>query len=414
MMIKFEVIVCGGGSAGLAAALTAAREGAKTLLIERFNCLGGTATAGLNFGFVSTIGMHSFLHDELYQRMNSLRGVRDVYFDPEIYKYASQMLLEEASAEILFHTFAESPIMESGTVKGVNIVNKGGRQSLYSNIVIDATGDADLAANAGVPFEKGRTEDGLMQAVTLRSRIGGVKILPDIDWPSINQLLKEAIKSGEVNVPEYTAGHLDAGGEGVRSERTFNLDMVAGIDATDSWQLSKAEQDGRRRIWELLFFVKKNVKGWENAYLIDTGIHIGIRETRRIKGRYVLTQEDIFNCRKFDDGIARCSNWIDLHDPEVFKSHSEYIKRNSLPEGEWYEIPYRCLIPENVPGLLVAGRCISTDRETNGSMRIMPTCMATGIAAGLAAAVSTKTEEKPDQLCGKKLRKSLKAMGADI
>ncbi|MFA6713967.1 MAG: FAD-dependent oxidoreductase [Victivallaceae bacterium] len=412
----FEIIVCGGGAAGFAAALTAARRDAKTLLIEQSNCLGGTATSGLNFGFVSTIGMHCSVHDELYERMRCLGGTRGVYFDPEVYKYVSQAMLEEAGAEMLFHTFIESPVLESQAVKGVNIVNKGGRQSLYSQVVVDATGDADIAAGAGAPVEKGRVSDGRMQALTLRSRIGGVEIFPEIDWRRVNQLLARAIAAGEVKVPEYTVGHLDAGGEGVRGERTFNLDMVTGVDATNPWDLSRAEQESRKRVWELLFFVRKTVKGWKNAYLIDTGSHVGVRETRRIRGKYVLTQEDISACRKFDDGIARCSNWVDLHDPEVFKekSHAAYIIRTSVPEGDWYEIPYRCLLPENVENLLVAGRCVSSDRAANGSLRIMPTCMATGLAAGAAAALAVNRAVAPKVLLGKEIHNLVKTSGGDL
>ncbi|MDD5598446.1 MAG: FAD-dependent oxidoreductase [Victivallaceae bacterium] len=413
---EFDVIVCGGGPAGFAAALTAARRDAKTLVIEQSNCLGGTATSGLNFGFVSTVGMHSSVHDELYERMSRLEGTRGVYFDPEVYKYVSQAMLEEAGAEMLFHTFAESPVLESQAVKGVNVVNKGGRQSLYSKVVIDVTGDADIAAASGAPVEKGRASDGRMQALTLRSRIGGVGILPRTDWRRINQLLARAAAAGEVKVPEYTVGYLDAGGEGVRGERTFNLDMATGVDATNPWDLSKAEQESRKRVWELLFFVRKNVKGWENAYLIDTGSYIGVRETRRIRGKYVLTREDISACRKFDDGIARCSNWMDLHDPEVFKekSHAAYIKRTSVPEGNWYEIPYRCLLPERTENLLIAGRCVSSDRATNGSLRIMPTCMATGLAAGAAAALAVSRAVSPEMLTGKEVRNLVKTSGGDL
>lgn len=412
----FEIIVCGGGSAGFAAALAAARRGADVLLIERFNCFGGTATTGLNFGFESSIGMHNSVYDELYEKMSELGGTRNAYFDPEIYKYVSQMMLEEAGVTMLFHTFVESPILDSEKIKGINVVNKGGRQTIHANIVIDATGDADVAASVRVPFEKGRAPDGHMQSLTLRSRIGGVRILPEVDWSQINCLFADAIQNKHINVPEYTVGLLDAGGEGVRGERTFNLDMVDKIDATDPWQLSKAELEGRKRVWELLNFVKKNVRGWEDAYLIDTGVHIGVRETRRIKGKYILNKEDIFNCRKFEDAIARCSRWIDLHDPEIFinESPTEYIEKNSLPDGEWYEIPYRCLLPENILNLLIAGRCISTDRAANGSMRIMPICMATGMAAGIAASVAVQNKVSPDMLCGKDLRLLLKTLGADI
>jgi hypothetical protein len=412
---KFDIIVCGGGSAGFAAAVTVARQGAEVLLVEQFNCLGGTATAGLNYGFERTIGMNTFIYNELYEKMTNLGGTKGVYFDPEAYKYASQLMMEESGAQMLFHTFVESPIMKSDKITGINIVNKGGRQKLFAKVIIDATGDADIAAITGVPCEKGREADGYMQALTLRPRIGGVEKVQDVDWKEINKLLGKAIRNKTVNIPAYVEGLFDGGGIGVHGEQTFNWDMVVKCDATNPWQLSLAETESRKRVWELLDFSRNNIKGWENAYLIDTGIHIGVRETRRIKGKYILSKDDVTSCRKFDDGIARCERWPDLHDAEIFtQPYDKYIKKNSLPKGEWYEIPYRCLVPLNVENLLVAGRCISTDREANGSMRIMAVCMATGIAAGLAASMVIGQNTLPSLIDGTLIRQKLHSLGVDI
>ncbi|MDD2711146.1 MAG: FAD-dependent oxidoreductase [Verrucomicrobiae bacterium] len=414
----YDVIVCGGGSAGLGAALAVAQQGLSTLLIEQFNFLGGTATASLNFGFVQTIGMNGPAFKKLYQRMQELGGVRKEYFDPETYKMAAQTMMLDAGVKLLFHTFMESAHVENGRIKGVYVVNKGGFQFLGAKMVIDATGDADVAFSAGVECKKGREHDGRMQALTLRPRIGGVADKgAKVDWKRINELLEEERKKGTVRIPPYVVGYLDAGGVGVRHERTFNLDMAAEIDATDPWQLTHAEIEARKRVWELLSFMRKNVPGWENAYLIDTGVLIGIRETRRIVGKYVLSRDDVMKGGKFKDGIARCSFWVDMHDPEIFQypgGLGAYIKAVRLPEGEWYEIPYACLVPEKVEGLLVCGRCISSDREANGSVRIMPTCMNTGTAAGIGAAMALLGGVEPSLVNGVEVRKRVLEAGGDL
>lgn len=409
---EYDVIVCGGGPAGLSAAVTAARRGAATLIVERFNCFGGTATNGLNYGFESSIGMNNAMHDELFDRMKRLKGVNGVYFDIEACKFASQTMLEESGSGILLHSFVESAIAEDGVVKGVAVVNKGGRQELFAKTVIDATGDADVVASAGGQFEKGDRKDGRLQALTLRPRIGGVEDVEGVDWQEVNERLQAEIRKGAVKTPSYI--RLDTGGVCTRGEHTYNQDMATGVDATDPWALSKAETEARKRVWELLDFSRRNVPGWSKAYLIDTAAHIGVRETRRIAGRYSLTMADALSCRKFDDGIARCSRWSDLHDKEVFLAFDKHIAATSLPPGDWYEIPYRCLIPKRVEGLLAAGRCISSDREANGSLRIMAVCMGLGLAAGVAASLAAGRGVSPSELDGAEVRKEAKMAGADI
>lgn len=409
--------MAGGGPAGLGAALMARRNGADVLLVEQFNFFGGMATAGLVGSFVATAGMGGGVSKELMDRASSLGGRKGVYFDLETFKYAAQCLLEEAGVRVLLHSFMESAVVENGVVKGIWVANKGGRLRLDAKVVIDATGDGDVAASAGAPYEKGRKEDGQMQAVTLRSRIGGVRVDQCADWKEINRLLADEIRQGGVHVPLYVAGVLDAGGESPKGERSFNLDMVAGVDATDPWELSRAELAARTAVWELVDFAKRRIPGWKDCYLIDTGVHIGVRETRRILGRYVLGRDDVMSGRKFEDGIARCSNWMDLHDPEVFQ-HKEgferYIEKTQLPEGEWYEIPYRCLTPEKPGGILICGRCLSSDREANGSLRIMVTCINTGMAAGVGAALAAGRRTLPSEVDGAEVRRLLQAQGAEL
>ncbi|MFC1461141.1 FAD-dependent oxidoreductase, partial [Verrucomicrobiota bacterium] len=364
-----------------------------------------------------TEGMNGGICRELRERMETSGGMKGLLFDPETFKYVSQLMSEESGLKLLFHTFVESALVEGNEIKGIFVVNKGGRQLLRSRIVIDATGDGDVAASAGAPYEKGRKGDGRMQALTLRSRIGGVDDQPGADWRQIQQVLDKERKNGTVSMPDYIIRYFGAGMAGIKGDRTFNMDMITGADATDPWQLTEAELKARKCVWELIDFARAHIPGWANCYLIDTAVHIGIRETRRLSGRYVLTKEDVLQARKFEDGIARTSFWLDLHDAEAFSypgGYSEYIKKVSLPKGEWYEIPYRCLVPREIEALLVCGRCISSDREANGSLRIMPTCMNTGEAAGTAAAMSVKGDLPLSKISGPEVRDALIQSGAEL
>jgi len=429
---EFDVIVCGGGPSGFAASISAARNGARTLLIERGNCLGGMGTTGLVIEFARTAGANGGIFKELIDRMNQLGGINyDVplhcvyaIFDPELLKFIMQQMCEEAGVTILFHTFIEGAAMKCDAITGVTVVNKSGRQTLPSGAVIDCTGDGDVAVSAGADYRKGNDITHSMQAMTLRIRIGGVNMLA-VDWPEINARFEQERQAGINQFPSHVTKWLDAGGKGLHNERTFNLDMIMDADATNAWELSRAETEARKRFWEFITFAKKNIPGWENCYIIDTASHIGVRETRRIMGQYMLTEQEVRNAQKCPDGIARGSFGMDLHDPKEIAASPDpddmekHRKRTAPPPGEYYEIPYRCLIPvtpqaKPIQGLLTAGRCISADRRAGGSIRIMITCMNTGQAAGLAAAESIQTKSPLKKLDGKSLRQKLIRQNAEI
>jgi hypothetical protein len=423
---SYDVVVCGGGPAGFGAAISAARNGAKTLLIERNNCLGGMATAGLVIEFAKTAGREGGIFKELVDRMDKMKGISwevafpSVYavLDPELLKFLMQEFCEEAGVDILFHSFIESAILEGNRIGGLNVANKNGRMEIFSKTTIDASGDGDIAASAGAAFEKGDPVNGNMQALTLRIRIGGVDMNKSVNWVKINEVFEKERLKGNVNFPYYVTKWLDAGAKGLHGERTLNLDMATGIDATDAFQLSKAEMGGRKRIWEFIKFARENIPGWENSYIIDSGSNIGVRETRRIKGHYILTEEDILKGRKFKDGISRGSFTMDLHDPDEiapdWDNLEEHVKSKSCPEGDYYEIPYRCLLPESLDGLLTAGRCISADRKAGGSVRAMNTCMNTGQAAGTAAAIAVSKGISPSNIDGKSIREKLIEEGVEL
>jgi ribulose 1,5-bisphosphate synthetase/thiazole synthase len=415
-----DVIVVGGGPAGLAASIACARQGAKTLLIERTNCLGGTATAGLVIEFAKTYGNNYGIFKEICDNMKELGGLNQdnlafdsvfAVFDPEVLKYVAQSMCEQAGVNILFHTFVESALCEDNFVKGVTVCNKSGRQAFKAKVIIDCTGDGDVAVSAGAAYEKGDIKTGKMQALTLRPRIGGVNNKTIVDWEKIRDIFEQERKEGLNSFPWHVTKWLDAGAEGLHGERTFNLDMITDADAVNAFELSKAEMEARKRVWEFIIFARKHIPGWENCYIIDTAMHIGVRETRRIMGEYILTEDDVLNGRKFSDGICPSSFSMDLHNSEEispdWESIEEHNKKRSCPPGDYYEIPYRCLVPEKINGLLVAGRCISADRRAGASVRIMNTCMNTGQAAGLAASIAVSKGILPSNIDGKIIHKKL-------
>jgi hypothetical protein len=425
---KVDVLVAGGGPAGFAASVAAARAGANVLLVERFNCLGGAGTSGLVGPFAPTAGMDGGIYAELIRNLQSIGAVKSSWyyripncFDVESYKYMAQSMCEKAGVKFLFNSFIADTLVEDGRIEGTVVANKGGLQVIKSNVVIDATGDGDVAFSAGAEYEKGDGE-GKCQPTTLIFNIGGLKDirLTEDNINRLNEHLQEERRRGAISLPEHTdniCNWVRFIGEGstIRSgEVTINIDMTAGMDGTDPDALTKSELDARRQVWECLQFYRKYIPGAEDAHIISTAYLYGIRETRRILGRYYLTKGDALSAAKFADGICKASSVIDIHGPASGLSEEEWKKNHCVPEGDWYEIPYRCLLPRGIENLLVSGRCISSDREANGSLRMMPTCMATGEAAGIAAAISVKRGTPPSSLDGAEIRKMLIEAGAEV
>ena len=400
-----DVLVCGGGPAGFGAAVAAARQGANTLIVEQTGCLGGLATSGLVGGMERTVGREG-VYTEMMQRLKDMGAAGGSAtavesFEAEHLKYVAMLMAEEAAAKTLLFTFVEGPLLDAGRVQGAIIVNKSGRQAIRAKITIDATGDADVAFRAGVECEKGRP-DGHLQAANLMFRIGGIDETKYAQGAGelskrIEALTAEARAAGEIHLPEHLH-RVYFGGKGstVRpSQMSVNIDMVTGVDATDAEELADAMNACRKAVFELVEFYRRHVPGAEGCYLIDTAALLGVRETRRIVGMSALTAEDVVSGRKFSDGICRASFFLDLHDGQLPRLTPEVRKLLWPPEGDWCEIPYGCLVPKSVDGLLVAGRCISTDRLANGAIRIMPTCMVMGQAAGVAAQLCASRGVEP-------------------
>jgi len=418
---EVDVVVVGGGPAGFITAVAAARNGARTLLIERYGFLGGMATSAL----VGPFGLRDRerpvvegIPKEFLDRLEAAGGALRSYegrweecaFDPEVFKYIADQMVEEAGAELLLHSFACNTVVEDNKIKAVIIENKSGRQAIVGKVFVDATGDGDIAALSGVPYEKGRKEDGLFQPMTLMYRLGNVKVESIwADEKPLSEKMKEARKRGEV--PPYRVCFGSPGSTIREGEISVNTTRLYG-DGTKVEDLTRAQVQGRKDVRKLVDFWRQHAPAYSQSHLIDTAPQVGVRETRRIIGEYVLTADDILNYRKFDDVIA-LGNWpIDLHDPTGGTKEADiaiHLKRDRA-----YQIPYRCLIPKEIDNLLVAGRCISTTREVNGSTRVMPICMALGQAAGTAAALAVRHKVSPRNLDVSILQKRLLEQGAKL
>jgi hypothetical protein len=399
-----QVLVAGGGAAGIAAAVAAARRGASTLLIERYGFLGGMATAGLVNPFMmwepGAEPLVGGIFQEMLDRMAALGGYscprQPNAFDPEVFKAVADELCLEAGVELRLHTVVTSATVRNARVSSVRTESKSGAERRRARVYIDCTGDADLAYRAGVQCDYGRAEDGMAQPMTLNFRMANVDVerMPPKD--EINRLYDAAKAEGRVSCPRENVLFFYAIQPGVVH---FNTTRVTGKSGVDAGDLTSAEIEARRQARELVSFLVSSVAGFENAYLQQTAAQIGIRETRRIRGEYTLTADDVLAARKFPDGIARCSYPIDIHSP----TGAGTIIRD-VPRGDHYEIPYRCLVPIGVDNLLVAGRCVSATHEAQASLRVMPQCFAMGEAAGTAAALAVERSIPPREVDGHELR----------
>ncbi|QJD86196.1 FAD-dependent oxidoreductase [Cohnella herbarum] len=433
-----DVLVIGGGPAGIGAALAAARAGAKTALVERYGFLGGNATAGLVGPFMNSYSddgktqLVKGVFDELVRRMESFGGavhpeqVRtgSAYsgffskghdhvtpFDPEAVKLAAAEMMEEAGVRMFMHTFFVDSIVEDGRVNGALIVNKSGLQAIRAKVTVDCSADGDVAFRAGAELEVGRKSDGLTQPMTMFFRVAGVndeEILKYVeDHPEerdllFGSLIAEKREAGEWTVNKNHLGIYRTTQAGVWRVNTSRVQGLAGTNAED---LSKAELEGRRQVFELLAFFRKYFPGFRNAVLVDTATQIGVRETRRLVGEYMLTSEDLISGRSFEDVIALYGYPIDIHSPnEVTTEFSKEFKTANI-----YQMPYRILVPQKVNGLLVAGRCVSATHEALGAIRVMPCAFALGQAAGAGAALASASGIEPRNVNIRELHQTLLA-----
>lgn len=386
-----DVLVAGGGPAGVAAGIAAAREGAKTLVVERYGYLGGMIT-GAHVLWV--LGMGDGVHPkargialDIRTRLETLGAIQgpnpcgDYAVDAEVFKWQAAEMLEEAGAELLLHTLVCDPIVENGCIRGVFTESKSGRQAIRAAVVIDCTADADLAFRAGCKCDND-THD-----VTLRVTVDGV------DDAKVAVFEKEAPERFREVVAE--ASKLNGG---VMPNRTR---LVQGVDVTDAEAISRCEIQMRRDHFRALHYLRAHMPGWENARIKETLPQLGVRQSRRIRGEYTLTDDDLRSSRHFEDSIARLGSYLlgyKLYDPPRLD----------------YDIPYRCLVPKDVDGLLVAGRCISSDYRADNSLRLIVPCFATGQAAGVAAAAAARQNIQPRRIAIGEVRESLISQGVHL
>ena len=445
-MRDFDVLVVGGGNAGCAAALAAARSGARTLLVERYGFLGGTATAAMVGPWMTfhsgTEQIVGGIAEEIVQRLVAMGGspghIPDASdyvptitpFDPELHKALLFEMMGEANVQLLLHALVVDTLRDPhGNVRGARFATVAGPRNVRAKRTIDATADAFVAAAAGCAMMQG-DERGRVQPASLMFRLSHV----DLDALAAYvrkrpDQLRSSLKTHERSADNLTAvaGLYElwraAQADGVNVPRelvsffispypdevTVNMTRVVDIDPLDPDDLTRAEIEARAQTMRLVAFFRERVPGFRRARIAATATQIGIRESRRIVGEYTLTAADVLEARTFDDGVARSAYPIDIHNPSGTGTTTQ-----RLPPGASYEIPYRCLLPLEIDDLLVAGRCISTTHEALASTRLTPTVMTLGQAAGTAAALSLFDGVTPRALDAVRLRARLIADGVDL
>ncbi|MCJ7822208.1 MAG: FAD-dependent oxidoreductase [Armatimonadetes bacterium] len=406
-----DVLVAGGGPAGIAAAVVSARRGAGTVLIERYGFLGGMATAGLVNPFMEWHTGGEPLVAGVFQEMLDSMAAAGGYggerqptaFEPEAFKLVADRLCLQAGVQVRFHTLVTRADVSGSAITAIHTESKSGPEQWTARVYIDCTGDADVAFLAGVPCDEGREADHLTQPMTLNFRMADVDIERMPSREEINSLFDTAKAEGRVTCPRENVLWFHTLKPGVVH---FNTTRVTGLSATKADDLTAAEFEARQQAHELARFLVSDVPGFERAYLQQSAAQIGVRESRRIRGRYALTADDVVQARKFPDGIARSNYPIDIHSPTGAGTDIR-----GVAEGDYYEIPYRCLLPQGIDNLLVAGRCVSSTHEGQAALRIMPTCFAMGEAAGAAAALACRQGISARDVEPESLRQALRDQG---
>ncbi|MBQ3011425.1 MAG: FAD-dependent oxidoreductase [Oscillospiraceae bacterium] len=436
-----DVVVVGAGPAGIGAAVAAARNGAKTLVFEAHGCIGGMGTSGMVSPFMTSYDapcekmIIRGVFEELVNRMVEIGGAVDpknvrneqpyasyfhighnnvTPFAPHAFKLIGMRMLRESGAELLLQTQFVNVIKDGDRITGVVINNKDGLSVIEAKIVIDCSGDADVAARAGVNYIMGNEEDGNLQPASMFMRIA------DADMDVVNAHMAEhsdeirpffgpfswIIKEFPEDWDNFPRGEICIFADVTPGEFSINCSRILDIDATKAEHVTRATMIGQEQCQHIFQFMKKHAPGFENSRIIATADAIGIRETRHIEGEYKLTGDEVAACKVHEDAIACMATNMDTHNKDN-PGGSFFIPKN----GPYFTVPYLCLVPKGISNLLVAGRAISADAIAGSAIRMMPSCMAFGQAAGTAAAMCAAQNIAPKDVNVQNLRQTLVAQG---
>lgn len=435
----FDVIICGGGPSGVAAALTSARNGAKTLLIERYGFCGGMATAAL----VNPWAGHEYTEPKSGKQGSLIGGIfkeivvslseKNGYgtplspsaFDEELLKYIYDTKLLEAGVHIRYHSYLSSVQMNDEKISSLEVISKGGVERFSANVFIDCSGDGDVAALAGIPFTVGREKDGMTQAMTVSFRMANVDKKEMLETGHLKKAralvepyFQEALSSGKLHYPYRDFIHFyDYPREGILHFNQTRITKVSGLSAGD---LSNAEIEGRRQAFQIGEWLIQNVPYFKNAFIEKIACQVGVRETRHIHGIYTMTKDDIVESTKFDDGITRSRYFIDIHNPTGAKDvHQSEGKKGTVKSsfspvlGDFYEVPFRSLITSDCSNIIVACRALSATHTAQAAIRVMATMHGLGEAAGIAAAKAINDNKNINEIDGTWVRSQIPYMSEE-
>lgn len=409
---KYDLIVIGAGIAGISAAIKAARENISVLLIENYSFLGGMSSAGMVSPFMKHSIGNEFLvrgvFEDLEEEMRKFNGMIDNGFYGSAFRVATLNILKNTNVDILLNAQLIEANREHNTIKSVTVLVDNTIKKIYAKIFVDTSGDAQLIFLSGLPFQKGDELTGKLQAMTLFFRISNINIGQTLEYVKQNPKDFFPWMDFEFDIEKIISvagffSNVKRAHEELRldeavhyiffttlpesGEASFNTSNILGLDGSSSFNLTKGEFIGRNQVKQVYKILKEEIPGFQKSILLETATQVGVRETRRAIGDYIMTGDDIRKGRKFFDAIARGCYGIDIHGQK-----DEEDKMEELLYGEFYEVPLRSLIVKDVNNILVAGRCVSATREAHGALRIQPTAAAMGEACGALASIAIKNK----------------------
>lgn len=417
-MKKYDLIVAGGGLAGVGAAVAAARQGLEVLLIEKSNSLGGALAGSLVFPFCpyrarsKAENIDKLLSGGLFTEMRERHAAKtgkdvELTFDTEYFKFVLDDMVTEEKIDVLFHATVYGVLTEGRSVKAVRVATKAITMEIQADFFIDASGDGDLFYLAGCDYLLGREEDNLCQPMTTCFRLCGVDLKKYAEErESLQALYKQYRAEGKIQNPREDILIFGGVGDGMLH---FNTTRIVKMNPTDPLDVSMAEIEARKQICEIVDFLKNHSEAFRNCMISSVASQIGVRESRKLRGEHVLTVDELFDRVMFEDSIALGNYDVDIHSPSGTGTLMRRFDRKYF-----YSIPYRSLLPKEYDNLLVAGRCISATHEAQSSVRIMPICVCLGEAAGTAIGLAKNTHNNTHTLDVKLLQKTLVENGAQI